>query len=91
MVSRYGERLDAVAVWLKRLITSAMADNARWPAQRLGLLAWVAQDPRWGMDAEVVAGALVGLRIESDTPPDDVVLGLLAWERYLFGTGGGCF
>jgi thioredoxin-related protein len=66
-----------------------LADSQRAPTrlsnEAAGLLAWVAGSERY---APLFAPATVGwalgqLRIETDSAPDDLVIGLRAWERWV--------
>ncbi len=89
----------------RRARLDAIADRAgRWLAQRMrgtpvlpldnelaGLIAWVAGQP--AMQSRLPAGArdwaLRQLRIEAETPPDELVIGLWAWQARLPGRPAG--
>jgi thiol-disulfide isomerase/thioredoxin len=85
--ARRRERLRALsrtaAAWLQVRIEKAAPEMP--DAELAGLIAWVAQEralyPR--IPAAARDWALRQLHIRADTPPDDIVLGLMAWERAL--------
>lgn len=81
------ERLRAIAAaaasWLREEMRKT---EAELPDPELaGLIAWVAlhQELYPALPAEARDWALVRLHLRVDTRPDDVVLGLMAWERAL--------
>lgn len=56
------------------------------PVELAGLIAWVAASGRYAaLPEDTASWALAQLRIESQTPPDEIVLGLRAWEAVLDG------
>lgn len=77
--------LDAIARRAGAWLADAMRQDARLDNELAGLVAWSANQPR--LAGRLPAGArdwaLRQLRIEVETPPDDVVIGLWAWEAAL--------
>jgi hypothetical protein len=79
-------RIDALVAlareWIER---ERRRPNAPLAPELAGLIAWVAGQP--GIGPRLPAGtrdwALLQLRLEPDTPPDDLVCGLRAWEEKL--------
>jgi uncharacterized protein YyaL (SSP411 family) len=70
------------ADWLDREMRSG--DGRTQPVELLGLVAWVtatANEP--SLSGEETTRALTGLSLGPQTPPQDPVLGLMAWERLL--------
>lgn len=80
-------RLARLAARARDWYSAAARNGTGLDVPLVSLAAWVAADPAWGVPRRHLEGMLARLRIEADTPPDDVVLGLLAWERYLWREG----
>ncbi len=84
---RRRRRLNAVAETAGRWLTAQMraARAERLPAELAGLIAWVAgsRDLYPVIPSKARDWALRQLRIAADTPPDDLVTGLRAWEATL--------
>ena len=81
------ERLERLAArmgeWLR--VRMAAPLEGALPVELAGLIAWVGtQRARYpAIPVGTLEWALRQLRIEPETPPDDLVLGLMAWQRYL--------
>lgn len=69
--------------WLS--VRMGARDTEPLTVELAGLIAWVGgrQDLYPSIPEGTRAWALRQLRIETDTPPDDVVFGLMAWEQLL--------
>jgi thioredoxin-related protein len=82
------ERLCTVAQQARRWIEQQMATPEPLPVDLVGLIAWVSTSElgRSTLPRGALGWALAQLRIEPDTRPDDLVLGLMAWERGLSRT-----
>jgi len=82
-------RLDALAdmagAWLQRRMQATAGETLG--VESIGLIAWAAGKREFypAMPAGASAWALRQLRIEVETSPDELVLGLLAWENRLAG------
>lgn len=81
------QRLQSVApqaaAWLKQVRSTSPATPLS--NEVLGLIAWVAgaNGRAYGLPQDSTAWSLRQLRIDPDTPPDDLIVGLQAWERLL--------
>jgi hypothetical protein len=83
-------RIDTLVALAREWIERERRRPGASPAPELaGLIAWVAGQP--GIGPRLPAGtrdwALRQLRVEADTPPDDLVYGLRAWEERLVAEG----
>lgn len=77
--------LRALASRTAAQVADAQRATARLSNEAAGLLAWVARSERYAplFTPAVVAWALGQLRIETDSAPDDLVIGLRAWEKWV--------
>lgn len=74
----------AAAQWLRDRMRYQTGEAV--PVELAGLIAWVAASGRYAaLPEDTASWALAQLRIESQTPPDEIVLGLRAWEAVLDG------
>lgn len=77
--------LDAIARRAGAWLADEMRRGPRLDNELAGLVAWSASQPPFAgrLPAGARDWALRQLRIELETPPDDVVIGLWAWEAAL--------
>lgn len=72
----------AAAQWLRERMRTR--DGEELSVELAGLVAWVAATGRYAaLPKDAAAWALGQLRIEPHTPPDELVIGLRAWEAVL--------
>ncbi len=67
--------------WLAAQMRKNSADVDLLDNELAGLIAWTTQD--WDLPAGARDWALRRLTIEAETAPDELVIGLMAWERFL--------